>query len=349
MNRLLAQPLARPLLVLAIVAPLLWLLHGAATDRLGANPAEALIRASGEWTLRLLCLTVGATAARHDNCCVKRHVAKSTINPALTHSFAQEVGSVEVGSEDRSRVAVLRAAAEALGLTVHLALAEIHEQWTATVAYRGRRGGAEQPQREELIDEGMVLDFWVDADDRPLRREALRVALADSPSFSDTDESFLVDEEHEGYMGNYGETLDDWYRRAALVIQTPLAAESSRFITDFDTALADALALAHGGRGDELAQRLRAAARSLDAQRHTRGRRLLDAYATLATALPDTTVTHRPARRAASRRRGASGARSARRIPRRAWARPAPARPGRPARRGRAASAARGRRGARRG
>jgi hypothetical protein len=91
-------------------------------------------------------------------------------------------------------------------------------------------------------------------------------------------------------MGNYGETqLDDWYRRAALVIQTPLAAESSRFITDFDAALADALALAHGGRGDELAQRLRAAARSLDAQRHTRGRRLLDAYATLATALPDAT------------------------------------------------------------
>jgi hypothetical protein len=191
--------------------------------------------------------------------------------------------------EDRPRVAVLRAAAQALGLTVHLALAEIHEQWTATVAYRGRHGGGDgQPERDELVDEGMVLDFWVDADDQPLRRRAaLPVALADSASLSDTDESFLVNEEYEGYMGNYGETLDYWYRRAALVIQTPLAAEASRFDTDFDAALADALALARGGRSDELAQRLHAAARSLDAQRHTRGRSLLDAYATLAAALPE--------------------------------------------------------------
>ncbi len=35
--------------------------------------------------------------ARHDNARVKRYVAKYTINPALTHGLAQEVGSVEVG------------------------------------------------------------------------------------------------------------------------------------------------------------------------------------------------------------------------------------------------------------
>lgn len=64
MNRLLLMPLARPLLVFAVVAPLLVLLHAAATDGLGANPAEALIRASGEWTLRLLCLTLAVTPLR---------------------------------------------------------------------------------------------------------------------------------------------------------------------------------------------------------------------------------------------------------------------------------------------
>jgi len=64
MNRLLLLPLARPLLVFAVVAPLLVLLHAAATDGLGANPAEALIRASGEWTLRLLCLTLAVTPLR---------------------------------------------------------------------------------------------------------------------------------------------------------------------------------------------------------------------------------------------------------------------------------------------
>lgn len=188
--------------------------------------------------------------------------------------------------EDRPRVAALRAAAEELGLTVHLALAEIREQWSATLPYRGRHSIGE-PEPDELIDDEMVLDFWVDADDQPLRRAPLRVAPDEADSFTDTDESFLVGEEYEGYMGNYGETLDYWYRRAALVIQTALAAKASRFATDFDAALADALALARQGSSEQLAQRLQAAASALEAQRHTRGRSLLDAYAELAAALPN--------------------------------------------------------------
>jgi hypothetical protein len=190
-------------------------------------------------------------------------------------------------SDDRRHAAALRAAAQALGLTVHLALAEIHQHWSAAPAYGGRRGGAGEPTRDELIEEDMALDFWVDADDRPLRRDALPIALNDVASLTDTDESFLVDEEYEGYMGNYGETLDYWYRRAAIVIQTPLADEASRFVTDFDGALADALALARKGQGAEVVQRLRAAARAVEAQRARRGRDLLGRYAKLAAALPD--------------------------------------------------------------
>jgi hypothetical protein len=34
------------------------LVWGAIFDQLGANPAEALIRASGDWTLRMLCLVL---------------------------------------------------------------------------------------------------------------------------------------------------------------------------------------------------------------------------------------------------------------------------------------------------
>jgi hypothetical protein len=44
--------------------PLAWLVFGAATDRLGANPAEALIRSTGDWTLRLLCATLAVTPLR---------------------------------------------------------------------------------------------------------------------------------------------------------------------------------------------------------------------------------------------------------------------------------------------
>jgi urease subunit alpha len=38
-----------------------------------------------------------ADPSTHDNARIKRYVAKYTINPALTHGIAHEVGSVEVG------------------------------------------------------------------------------------------------------------------------------------------------------------------------------------------------------------------------------------------------------------
>ena len=45
-------------------APFAWLVWGAANDALGANPAEYLIRATGDWTLRLLCITLAVTPLR---------------------------------------------------------------------------------------------------------------------------------------------------------------------------------------------------------------------------------------------------------------------------------------------
>jgi sulfoxide reductase heme-binding subunit YedZ len=44
--------------------PLAWLVWRTFTDQLGANPAETLIRATGDWTLRGLCLTLAVTPLR---------------------------------------------------------------------------------------------------------------------------------------------------------------------------------------------------------------------------------------------------------------------------------------------
>ena len=60
----LLHPAAKPILFLLALLPFSWLLYGAATNQLGANPAEYLIRATGDWTLRFLCLTLAVTPLR---------------------------------------------------------------------------------------------------------------------------------------------------------------------------------------------------------------------------------------------------------------------------------------------
>ena len=64
MNALLLHPAVKPLLFLLALGPFAYLLGGALTDSLGANPAEALTRGTGDWTLRLLCVTLAVTPLR---------------------------------------------------------------------------------------------------------------------------------------------------------------------------------------------------------------------------------------------------------------------------------------------
>ena len=63
-NRLLLRPWAKPVLFALALVPLAGLVYGAFANTLGANPAEALIRSTGDWTLRLLCLTLTVTPLR---------------------------------------------------------------------------------------------------------------------------------------------------------------------------------------------------------------------------------------------------------------------------------------------
>ncbi|MEG2879293.1 MAG: protein-methionine-sulfoxide reductase heme-binding subunit MsrQ [Comamonas sp.] len=58
------HPAAKPLVFVLCLLPFAQLLYGAVFDTLGANPAEALIRATGDWTLRFLCVVLAVTPAR---------------------------------------------------------------------------------------------------------------------------------------------------------------------------------------------------------------------------------------------------------------------------------------------
>jgi sulfoxide reductase heme-binding subunit YedZ len=63
-SRWLLHPAAKPLLFVLCLLPFGWLFYGAAANQLGANPAEALIRSTGDWTLRFLCITLAVSPLR---------------------------------------------------------------------------------------------------------------------------------------------------------------------------------------------------------------------------------------------------------------------------------------------
>ncbi len=93
MNRHLLHPAAKPLLIAVVVGPLAWLLYGALANRLGTNPAEALIRSTGDWTLRLLCLTLAVTPLREATgwtalARFRRILGVATFGYALLHLLA---------------------------------------------------------------------------------------------------------------------------------------------------------------------------------------------------------------------------------------------------------------------
>ena len=60
----LLRPWVRPVVLALALAPLAGWIWGIATSSLGPNPAEALLRGTGLWTLRLLIITLAITPLR---------------------------------------------------------------------------------------------------------------------------------------------------------------------------------------------------------------------------------------------------------------------------------------------
>ena len=63
-GKALLHPAAKPLLFAVCLLPFAWLVYAAAANQLGANPAEALVRSTGDWTLRFLCIVLAVTPLR---------------------------------------------------------------------------------------------------------------------------------------------------------------------------------------------------------------------------------------------------------------------------------------------
>jgi methionine sulfoxide reductase heme-binding subunit len=63
-HRVLTHAAAKPAVFVLACAPVAWLFWAALADQLGANPAEALIRSLGDWSLRFLVLVLAVTPVR---------------------------------------------------------------------------------------------------------------------------------------------------------------------------------------------------------------------------------------------------------------------------------------------
>ncbi|GGS20670.1 hypothetical protein GCM10010269_69470 [Streptomyces humidus] len=85
-------------------------------------------------------------------------------------------------------------------------------------AERRRSGDFSDYELGDLIDDEITLDWWTRPDGADGEQISLPVSYAEVCATTENKDLTPYQSEYEGYMGNYGNTLDRWYRRAAVVL-----------------------------------------------------------------------------------------------------------------------------------
>ena len=151
----------------------------------------------------------------------------------LDHEYTQRsLAWIRLKNGDRARVAALRAAAESLDCECFLALAEIHETWMCgdddPDTYYGRGGSrfaeqdyeseSEEYELIELQDSDITLNHWLDGAGQHIEGVPGHIHGEELHFTKPSHEMDPFRTHHEGYQGNYGNTVDRWYHRAAFVM-----------------------------------------------------------------------------------------------------------------------------------
>ncbi|MGI9000270.1 MAG: 2OG-Fe(II) oxygenase, partial [Pseudonocardia sp.] len=156
----------------------------------------------------------------------------------LDHEYSQRgLNWRRLKGADGERAPLVRAAAEQAGCETVLALAEVKETWDAVASDgdpwhdhddyydddgdQDDRDPAEDPdniQLNDLIDGEITLGWWTSPDGAC--GEPISLSVPDHEVCASTPSADLdpYRSEYEGYMGNYGNTVERWYRRAAVVV-----------------------------------------------------------------------------------------------------------------------------------
>lgn len=176
--------------------------------------------------------------------CLDEHFASSAEPDRLVYLLDHEytrrgLNRSRLKGADAERATLLAAAAERAGCDVVLALANLHETWSAYESddrrYRRSRrwdnwddtdddfegldgAGTEEYDLQELIESDVTLDSWIDPRDGRLKNVGLSVGSDEVSASTPSAELEPYSSEYEGYMGNWGNTLDRWYHRGAVVL-----------------------------------------------------------------------------------------------------------------------------------
>jgi predicted 2-oxoglutarate/Fe(II)-dependent dioxygenase YbiX len=195
----------------------------------------------------------------------------------LDHSYtARGLGWRRLKGADANRVTLLRRAAGEAGCEAVLALADIKTTHSAFpvdegYAYRqhwgwdddhdeeagydedddkhpgGESGGEREYDVQELIDSEVTLTHWTGPDGTRLEETALYVDSNEVCASTPTGDLGPYSSEYEGYMGNWGNTLDRWYHRAAVIVWPVDRAFANRAETSPAWALDELAAMASAG------------------------------------------------------------------------------------------------------
>ncbi|KIG16241.1 hypothetical protein DB30_04853 [Enhygromyxa salina] len=187
----------------------------------------------------------------------------------LDHEYTpRNLGWSRLKHGDHIRAASLCEVGANLELDIHLALADIHEAWQCSPSissYRSRWShwnddddddDDDDYTLEEMHDSSVTLRHWRSAADTPADYDDL-VAREDELCFTTANDTFdPVATDYQGYMGNYGDTLDRWYHRAAIVMWPKANAFLVEARLDPRAAIRQLIARQHKGESDPRLQAL---------------------------------------------------------------------------------------------
>ena len=161
---------------------------------------------------------------------------------------------------DARRVPLLREAAEAIGCEAILGLADVrttHDAWPADEGYGYRRrryydededsGNSADYEINDLVSTEVSLTHWTGPDGTRLEETSLSVDDTEVCASTPSGDLEPYESDYEGYMGNWGNTLDRWYHRGAIIVWPRAQAFANRAETSPGWALDEIVSIASSG------------------------------------------------------------------------------------------------------